>query len=267
MQHLRSIQTADRYFDTNRRPVLITCSDMESYVCKYHTGSGNCMSLFCEYLASSFLKIWGLRTPDSAFVRINREHIPSSWGIHGYCFDTTCFATKYNSQYADATKLNEIIKSSDRKKYTNGFDLIKIGLFDLWLANEDRRAGNMNLLIDLENERDFIAIDHGSIFNSGVMNSHLSELTENESILDSLFARTLFSKKEITPILVDEMKKYFYLRTQHCKEQVPSILDEIPSDWKISRDEVNTTLEQVFAKQWQEDIFLLFSTLLQSYLL
>ena len=79
MQHLRSIQTADIYFDTNRRPVLITCDDMESYVCKYHTGSGNSMSLFCEYLASAFLKIWGLHTPDSAFVRINREHIPSSW--------------------------------------------------------------------------------------------------------------------------------------------------------------------------------------------
>lgn len=263
MQHLRSIQTADRYFDTNRRPVLITCENMESYVCKYQIGGGNCLPLFCEYLASAFLRIWGLRTPDTAFVKINREHIPSIWGMHGYCFETTCFGTMYNSGYADATRINEVIKSSDRKKYSNRFDFLKIGLFDIWLANEDRHAENMNLLIDVENERDFIAIDHESIFNSRDFGEGLSELTENESILDSIFARTLFSNRDITPALIDEMKKYFYLCTQNCKKQVPSILDEIPTDWNISRDRVNKKLEQVFTNQWQEKNFRLFSTLLQ----
>jgi hypothetical protein len=74
MQTLSSIQTANRQYDTGERPVLIMCSDMHNYVCKY-AGGGDTMKLYCEYIAASFLKIWKLPVPDFAFVAINYDHV------------------------------------------------------------------------------------------------------------------------------------------------------------------------------------------------
>lgn len=41
MQTLKSIQTADRLYNTGDRPVLVMCSDMQDYVCFDKTCCGS----------------------------------------------------------------------------------------------------------------------------------------------------------------------------------------------------------------------------------
>ena len=54
-------------------PIWVFCNDMNHYICKYFTGKGPAYSLFNEYIASAFLKLWKLPVPEFAFVSVKKE--------------------------------------------------------------------------------------------------------------------------------------------------------------------------------------------------
>jgi hypothetical protein len=263
MAILNSIQTADRIFDTNTRPVLIMCDDMNDYVCKYATNSGSSNRLFCEYLAASFLKLWNLKIPDFAFVKINRDHIPPEWQINGYYFDKICFGLRYNRTYVDVTKVQEVIRQEQRQLYTNRLDLLKIGLFDIWISNEDRNHNNYNLLIDVINERNFIPIDHEAIFNGQNFNNLIEHINEDDSLICTNLILNMFSNQYFNRDVYSELEKYFYLCTQICKEKTGEILSKIPADWRIDVNKMFEKIEQIFTDQWIKSSLTLFLTFLQ----
>ena len=178
MKKLYSIQTSDKVFETGgSRPVLITCDDMNAYVCKYISSTNSGLKLAYEYIAASFLKLWGLNVPDFALVNISRDHIPTDWNLRNPNFNITCFGSKYSRDYADLNNFVDAIEPNKRKSYTNRNDLFLISLFDIWLANEDRTHINYNLLVDINNKRNFIPIDHDNIFNSRSASNSICELT------------------------------------------------------------------------------------------
>lgn len=263
MAIINSIQTADWIFETNTHPVLIMCEDRNDYVCKYHNFSGSANRLFCEYLAASFLKLWNLRIPDFAFVKINRDHIPTEWNINSYNFDTTCFGLKYNRAYKDVTKVNETILNGQQKLYSNRLDLVKIGLFDIWISNEDRNHNNYNLLIDVDNERNFIPIDHEAIFNSQDFNNPIYHINEFESLICTTLVLNMFNTQYFNKTVCDELEKYLYLCTENCKSQIDLILRDIPLDWRIDREAMLVKIEQIFSDQWINKSFDLFLSFLQ----
>src|ERR1035437_1425007 len=161
MEKLYSIQTSDKPFGTlGSRRILITCNDFNSYVCKYNLGNGPAIRLACEFIAASFLKIWNLNVPDFALVNVSRDHIPSEFNIKDYYFDVTCVGSKFSSGYADLHNLTDLIDPQKRKLYPKRKDLYYISLFDIWLGNDDRNHNNYNLMIDTNNQRNFIPIDH-----------------------------------------------------------------------------------------------------------
>jgi hypothetical protein len=260
---LNSIQTADWIFETNTRPVLVMCEDRNDYVCKYHNYVGSANRLFCEYLAASFLKLWNLKIPDYAFVKINREHIPQEWEINSYYFDTTCFGLKYNRAYKDVTKVNEAIRYRQRGLYSNKIDLLKIGLFDIWVANEDRNHNNYNLLIDVGNERNFVPIDHEAIFNTQDFNNSIYQINEFESLICTTLVLNMFNNQYFSMKVHTELEKYFYLCIENCREKIGEILDNVPPDWKIDRDGMLVKIEQIFTDDWIHESFNQFLSFLQ----
>ena len=150
MQTLQSIQTANRQYQTGDAPILILCNDMQDYVCKYAL-NGNATNLLCEYLAASFLKLWELPVPDFCFVQVNYEHV-QQLGIPKHVIEKTCFGSKFSKSYVELNLFND---EPDLKKQTgyiaHKMNLLKIALFDIWLANEDRNHNNLNLIVDVAN--------------------------------------------------------------------------------------------------------------------
>jgi hypothetical protein len=231
MNNLYSIQTSVKVFETGgSRPVLITCNDMNDYVCKYNIGPGAATRLACEFISASFLKIWGIKVPDFALVNISREHIPSNFNIHGYYFDTTCFGSKYLKGVEDVNNFTDAIKTSHRKSFLNRRDLYYIALFDIWLANEDRHHNNYNLLIDYNNQRDFIPIDHEAIFNSRVFNNPICELTYEDSLISSPLMLKIFGKKSISKKEIEEIRNNFHSFVNQCQQNLVTILSQLPVD-------------------------------------
>ena len=254
MQTLTSIQTANRQYKTGDRPVLVLCSDMQEYVCKYALG-GNATNLFCEYVAASFLRLWQLPVPDFTFVKVNYEHV-KHFGVPKHYFDKTCFGSKYSRFYQELTHFTDLPDIKKQKGYLENRDnLLKIALFDLWIANEDRNYNNLNLLIDVHDNYNFLPIDHGAIFNNRLMDWKMSLLTENECLTDIPFIKLLFQNTDFNRDYIQNLKEYFYLCTLECKNNFDEILKIIPPDWNIDLAVVSHKINnELFNKNWEEQV-------------
>ncbi len=251
MELLASIQTAQKQYETGDHPVLLLCNDMNDYVCKYAIGS-NCMTLLGEYIAASFLQLWQLPVPDFAFIQIDYEHVKDV-GIPKVWIEKTAFGSKYNRAFVE---LNSFTDEPDLKKF-NGYvenrdQLLKISLFDLWIANEDRNFNNPNLLIDVTSGYQFRPIDHGMIFNGRTFDSKMCLLTENESLVDTRLFDKLFGSQDFNKEYVRKLKEYFYLCTLECKRQIHEIINHIPPDWSQNISVLEQKLNnELFTQEWE----------------
>ncbi|MCL6220887.1 hypothetical protein [Zunongwangia pacifica] len=95
MQLLHTIEDAHKIFETQgSSPLLVTCDDFRDWVCKYDRFP---KYLFNELIASQFARLWGIKTPETCFIKVKSEHIPKekfpqlqlSW------FEKECFGSLY----------------------------------------------------------------------------------------------------------------------------------------------------------------------------
>lgn len=249
MKEVESIQPISKQYDTAERPVLVRCSDMNRYVCKYNASSGSPNKLFCELLGAFMGNSWGLAVPEQALVTIKREHIPE--GLSPSFFATPCVGSRFREGVTDVTRLTF---GSIPKTEQNIEQLALIALFDLWLANEDRNYNNCNLLYDILNNT-FIPIDHGSILNTATMDFPLSQLTSTDTLLyTDLFKHVIQQNKDFfneEKLLF--LKKKFYLCIKACKATQEELKQSIPSAWNIRECVIQKKLAELFQDKWLED--------------
>lgn len=67
---LYSAKRIERQFYTGEEPVMVMCSDVNLYVCKYMRSSATAYKLACELIGATLAKKWQLTTPDIAFINI-----------------------------------------------------------------------------------------------------------------------------------------------------------------------------------------------------
>lgn len=254
MQTLSSIQTANRQYDTLEKPVLILCNNMQEYVCKHAIGA-EAMNLFCEYVAASFLRIWELPVPDFAFVKIKYDHV-KQFGIPRRLIEKTWFGSKHSHFYQELSLFTDTPDISKQKGYVDNRDnLLKIALFDIWMANEDRRYNHLNLMIDVLHNYAFVPIDHGAVFNNRTMNFPMALLTENECLTDIPLIQLLFPKMAVDKDYIQRLKDNFYLCTGECKQNLDDILSFLPTDWNIDLPVVTRKINnELFTAEWEEQV-------------
>jgi hypothetical protein len=264
MQNLTSIQTASLKYETQEKPVLIMCSDMQDYVCKY-AGEGHTMKLFFEYLAASFLKLWRLPVPDFALIQVKYDHV-KHLEIPKLYVEKTAFGLKYSRHYEELHRFTENPDISKQKGYVlNRDNLLRIALFDIWMANEDRNFNNLNLMVDVSDNYNFVPIDHGSVFNSGIVRFPMVLLNENECLTDTPLFRHLFPAHTLSKDYIRNLKEYFYLCIGECKEKTDEILSSVPVDWNINRADIARKInDELFSSGWEDDVFKTFLEYIRS---
>lgn len=248
---LYSAKRIEQLFHTGEEPVMVMCSDINLYVCKYMRSSTMAYKLACEFIGSNLALLWQLNTPDIALVNIrpahwegiNVSHSLSAPSIGSRWMDGVVDITPstYNKVPATVNTLNQ---------------LIKIALFDFWIANEDRNANNANLMYDMVHEQ-LVAIDFGCIFNTATFEYPLSQLTSTDTILWSDFFKHLVESqnKETISGIVNNLKSDYDRCLKQSASQISSILNEMPMEWKVPTRIVNEKLSQLFDKQWTADVW------------
>ncbi len=249
---------------------MVEASDLKTYLCK-HTKERQANILFNEFIATSFLQLWGFTLPEMVFLKIKKEHITdeilSGW-IQYSNFGKTCLGLEYLQFAQTLTEMDMGIKSNTtaKQKLINKNDLLRIILFDIWLANEDRSPNNFNLLLNPESQGyRIIPIDHEYIFNSNSAEKDIYAINKGDSIISSNLFKSLFPKQsrknifKLSQQIIDEFNKNVVI----CKENVDIIFEQIPDDWYINIEQKKEKLSKIFSSSWNKETIDTFHSFIQ----
>jgi hypothetical protein len=235
-------------------PIKVLCDDYEIYIIKTAicNKEKTYFELINEVLCASLLNIWSIRSPSYKFAKIEKsiwgnfigsEKIPKLYESEN--LSTTYFASKQIQNFTEFQfYFDQNFKKNQIGLFEKPIDLIKIGLFDLWVCNKDRTPSNPNLLIQETKKGllNFIPIDHTAAFAYSSDYRNLTEYTlfleDSFSILSSDFCKLLLSqlnKDELKKSLEEEFNRCIYLSL--C--QLRDILDLIPKEWGLTKNAKN----------------------------
>lgn len=244
--HLHSIQEIAKQYPTGDTPVLVLCSDKQQYICKYMRPSDTISyKLACEYIGAVFADTWKIKTPPIALVQIMPAHWMSVSASHSTSAPTIGFQKQEG--------VIDITPSSFRLVVANTetlYQLLKIALFDFWIANEDRTYNNANLLYDVENEQ-LISIDYGGILNNVTFGYSLSKLTETDSILCAdIFAHIIkcISQKQLSDAV--ELLKQDYIQCINRSKEQTLLLANMPAEWAVPSAKIENKVAELFSPLW-----------------
>ena len=252
--HLSSIKQIEKQYNTGDLPVLVVCSDREAYICKYMPSSNSAFKLACELVGAMMANAWNIESPATAFIRIEATH----WaGIHTpHNLTAPAWGYKKLDNVVDITPTTcNIVKNTTELL----LQLLKIALFDFWIANEDRTYNNANLLYDIIEEK-LVSIDYGGIFNTSTFEYPLSQLTMTDTILYADLFRHLAQNKDKDDILnmAKGMRSNYDKCIKNSKQEIKEILNKIPNEWNISKTIVELKLNELTNSEWTEAVWLNF---------
>lgn len=264
MNKLRSIQEIEDVFDTNDKPALVQCNDLEYYVVKHNKGRKPCHSLFAEYLAYHLLKAIDIQLPELALLEIQPNHIvPSPICQPIFYKNIECFGTMYLETSLEWSKFE--FNKKDLKKIRNSEDLFKIAWCDIWLANEDRNWNNSNLLLNpVEEKWDIVPIDYGASFNSLAFGTgrNLQTINDADTIINSPQYKTIARKHFKTLNDADQFARNTYICIKNCETKFDEIVANTPKSWSIPSEYINQLKKNLFSPDWLKETktqFLIFT--------
>lgn len=183
------------------------------------------------------LKLWDINTPDIALVTLEPETIREDYGSrhNPLYYKRLTFGSKEFEGSFDVSQFIEIKGKIDFKKYYRAEMFSHIGLFDMWVDNEDRGPELKNLMLFEKDSRyNFLAIDQAAAFRSGAYETlKYDEFypIEDNFLLQSTFFRGLkrFLKADKEWLKKEEEK--YYLCISRCKDAFFEIAAQIPQEW------------------------------------
>jgi len=254
IQAIHSVKRIEQQFHTGEEPVLVMCSDVNTYVCKYMRSSAAAYKLVCELIGAQMAKAWQLNTPDTALVMIK----PSHWeGVHlMHSVSAPSLGSKWMDSVVDITPstYEKVPATAEMLNH-----LMKIALFDFWIANEDRNANNAYLMYDVAVGK-FVSIDYGCIFNTATFDYPLSQLTSTDTILWSdLFDHLIQGQdKDNIRSLAKQLKLDYRHSIQVCNSLKTEIVDVIPKEWNVPSTVIMEKVEQLFDETWTSEVWNIF---------
>lgn len=252
---LVSIKDIQKQYETGETPVLVMCSDKNEYICKYMRSLSSAYKLVCEFVGAHFVEKWGICSPEMSLVLIKAEH----WSNF---LSTNCIRTAPTLGYQMLDGVVDITQTTFShiqlsKKVL--IQLLKIALFDFWVANEDRTYNNANLLYDVKHDN-LVSIDYGGILNTSTFEYPMSQLTMTDTILYAEIFKQFknrIAKDEIRTIALN-LEGFYKKSIDNCRFALEDTLSGIPLEWKVDNNVIRNKLMQLFDKVWIDKVWVNF---------
>jgi hypothetical protein len=253
---VKAVQIIECY-GTNSIPLKVLCDDNDIYIIKtMFKTHAPFEDLINETLCNYFLQCWNIPVPEQAIVvfddilveqyllenkTINKKYIDFKFNNHFF------YGTKFLPYATEIELYNISLKDKhDYNKYENPIDLIKIGAFDKWIANMDRRKDNPNILADNTGKKfRFIPIDHTQSFANQTNYKNLKiaimDTVNNKSILNSPITKSIssFANSKKYSNLANEIT----VNIDNTIASMDAIFENIPSEFGLSKQGKNKIKE------------------------
>lgn len=242
LRHITAISLKEELHTTGNSPIKVIGSDYNMYVAKNSKNKNPATDIINEVLAHYFLTLWEVPTPNIALITIDPAHLlPEYSNNHQpHYYNNEIFASQWINNSVDSSIMFEINKKKDYDKFNDPEILFKIGLFDIWVENDDRKPTNHNLLFQTINgKQNIIPIDHSFIFstlNYSDLDPETFSPIENENIFVSGLGASLKQYKKKNKKWQPINRNYFYLRVQSCKQEYANIVANIPPSWGFTAE-------------------------------
>ena len=211
-------------------------------------------------MGAIFAEAWKISTPPFALVQIMPVHWASIMVSHNSSAPAIGFRKIDGVIDITPTSFRQVVANADTL-----YQLLKIALFDFWVANEDRTYNNANLLYHIEDEQ-LVSIDYGGILNNVTFDFPLSQLTETDSILGAdVFVHIVksVSCKQLTEAVKRLEKDYSQCISRSKRQSV--LLTGMPKEWAVPTTKIENKVEELFSQKWINDTWENFVECLKSY--
>lgn len=189
MQVFKAITHLKDFKTDGHKPALVLADNGLKYVVKPCMANGFDYCIYSELLAHFLLKLWQIQTPEIALIKVEKELLNNSDNAKHYktdSFKNLFFGSQFIENNFELNNFLSFAKKIDYKKIWEPEKLIQLGLFDLWVENDDRKPSNFNILLDCSTSKfAIVAIDNACIF-STLNYSQLNSKEVSQSFNDNL---------------------------------------------------------------------------------
>lgn len=239
-----------KVIETYNKPIQAVCrtdTGLKTYFLKYSRSGSEGDGLFSELICQRLAKEVALLTPEVALVTIGNHDVPSYFKKPlPYKSGMVTFGSLEVPNTEPLSLTNISITNNYLNKLTNPIDLFKIGLFDFWIGNTDRKGDNFNLLLTLTHKRQFYVFDHFLAFSDitnhdynriNVINSLYKTLLYTDFVYRLLRLKHLGDYQNITDDFVTTV------RSLDIVNIVETIYNQLPPEWNVNVDAKNYIIE------------------------
>ncbi len=242
------------------RPLQVLADNGEIYAAKTTTSVVPCVEVINEILCGYLAQCWGLAIPPFALINISRsvaDSYESRRGPLSARYATCAFGSHvfFGSQWVqNLVEVDDYFAGPHHPAQMQLFhaptDLLKIGVFDLWVGNFDRKPDNPNVLLSSRTDErfDFCPIDHTAAF---------AYLSNHREVRDALFARDpekcILSHRFVRAIAkftpperISGLRNDILSGMTIALDNMDFIFSQVPSAWGLSQ-KAKKHLKQFFA--------------------
>lgn len=269
LKYLEAISVLEEISTEGHSPLKIITNDYCQYFIKNTRGRVPDYNIINEFLCHYLLKIWQIPTPDIAAIRVKPDMLPDyvSTNHKKFYYNNITFGSK---SIPFSVEMNSFINAHgkvDIRKVANPDDIIKIGIFDIWVENTDRKPKNNNIFLVIRDKMLQIwALDNAFTFDSiDYLNLNPAYITNtyNENILYTEFAKSIIDIKSKEEGWIKSLEEYFYICAANCEQYFDEIVDNLPVELEFSEDLQKAVKGFIFSKSRNKLVFEEFLTRLK----
>lgn len=261
--HYKVISCGEEIRTTGNSPVKVIAENYQAYLAKNSKALDPATDIINELLAHCFLTLWNLKTPAAAILDFSPDLLlPEYSNSHHkpFYYQKPIFGSSWLEGAFDSTAFFKAHTKFDAKAFCDFNDLFKIGLFDIWVENDDRKPTNLNLMF-LENDDgkfNIIPIDHCYIFSTMKYQDLKPEdfyPIANENLLVTDLIKSLKKYKHANRRWDQEDKDYFYLCISKCEKYFDEIINFIPKEWNFAATDAASLKRFLFNAERNSKLF------------
>jgi hypothetical protein len=241
-------------------PLLTLDEPGNFYYCKTTNTTVPRVEIINEVICWYMLKCWGFELPEIALARIKKEVAKKyeeeyqllTQRYKNVDFDNELFFASKRLEFSTDVEsfMTGIESRKDFKKFSNPLEIIMIGVFDLWVGNKDRKPGNPNILLSIDEEErfKFVPIDHTAAFayltNYKEVREVMLEIAGNNSILSAPIVKSI--TKFADSLKVQDLRNEIFQCMEATNQQLDFIFEQVPKEWGFSK-KAKVHLKEFFA--------------------
>jgi len=219
------------------RPFPVLCSDFNTYYVKFPIDATDNTDLIYESVCKTLGDHFNVPIPDIAYIKAS-EGSWSALSFPSLQAGLIGFGSKEVSNPNVLSKETALISSKhDFNRIANPSDLLRIGIFDLFIKNTDRSEDNFNLITSYGSKDSVFAIDHVATFGGSIAKGRFSPKMESDvgkNILRSEYGRAILKyidSSERRLLLLE-----FITQLNNIEDVLNVAFERIPAEWQLTED-------------------------------